>query len=156
MKLSAFLTTSSVAVAAALIAGSAFADEAGLERLAAARALWQSSQSGDYVYGYRKFCDCNRDEPPETVVSVADGRIVEVSHRHEDTATEVPAREGSLDLYWTIDGLFDKLAQALAGDAVVRVDYEPQRGFPTALFIDYDAVLIGDETDLRQIRVEIP
>ena len=155
MRTGAFLT-SGVAIAAALIAGGAAADEAGLERLAAARALWQSSQSGDYVYAYRKFCDCNRDQPPETVVTVADGRIVEVAHRHEDTATVVPAREGSLDLYWTIDGLFDKLAQALAGEAVVRVEYEPEHGYPTSLFIDYAASLVGDETDLRQIRVETP
>jgi hypothetical protein len=144
-----------LAVAVASFAAASLADEAGLEELAAARARWQSAQSGDYVFAYRKYCDCNRDEPPETVVTVAAGRIVSVMHRHEDTGTEVPAREGSLDLYWTVEGLFDKLARALAGEAVVRVAYEPARGYPTSFFIDYDAALTGDETDLRQFRVEV-
>jgi len=147
---------SGAAAVLALVAGASLADEAGLEELAAARELWQSAHSGDYVFAYRKYCECNRNEPPETVVAVSDGRIVSVSHRHEDTGTEVPAREGSLDLYWTVDGLFDKLARALATDAVVRVAYDPEQGYPTSLFIDYAAALIGDETDLRQFRVELP
>ena len=145
-----------VAVAVALVATTSLADEADLAELAAARERWQSSQSGDYVFGYQKFCECNRDQPPETVVTVADGRIVSIFHRHEDTGTEVPAREGSLDLYWTIDELFDKLAAALAREAVVRVEYEPARGYPTSLFIDYEAALTGDETDLRGLRVSSP
>ena len=89
-------------------------------------------------------------------MTVAGGRVVGVVHRHEDTGTEVPAREGSLDLYWTIEGLFDRLGRALAGDAVVRVAYEPGLGYPTSIYIDYEPALIGDETDLRQIRVELP
>jgi hypothetical protein len=88
-------------------------------------------------------------------VTVEGGRIVSVSHRHEDTGTEVPAREGSLDLYWTIEDLFDKLARALATDAVVRAAYDPARGYPTSLFIDYAAALVGDETDLREFRLEL-
>jgi Family of unknown function (DUF6174) len=156
MRRGAILLCCSAAIAGAGIGPVCFADAAALERLEAARERWQASQTGNYLYGYRKFCDCNRDLPPETVVTVAAGRIVSVSHRHEDTATEVPAREGSLELYWTIDALFDKLAGALAAEAVVRVDYEPERGFPTALFIDYDPAFAGDETDLRLTRVELP
>ncbi len=161
MRLRALLTgwtaiRSGAAVVLALGASASFADEAGLAELAAARARWQSAHSGDYAFAYRKHCECNRDEPPETVVTVASGRIVSVSHRHEDTGTEVPARAGSLDLYWTIDGLFDRLGRALASEAVVRVAYEPEQGYPTAIFIDYAPALIGDETDLRQIRVELP
>ena len=161
MRLSATMTGSKAvrpgaAAVLALVAAASLADEAGLEELAAARGRWQLAQAGDYVFGYRKHCECNRDEPPETVVAVAGGRIVSVSHRHEDTGTEVPAREGSLDLYWTIEGLFDRLGRALAGDAVVRVAYEPGLGYPTSIYIDYEPALIGDETDLRQIRVELP
>ena len=147
---------SGAAVVLALVAAASLADDAGLAELAAARERWQSTLSGDYALAYRKFCECNRTAPPETTVTVAGGRIVSVSHRHEDTGTEVPAREGSLELYWTIDGLFDKLARALANDAVVRVAYDPGQGYPTSLFIDYAPALIGDETDLRQIRVEVP
>jgi hypothetical protein len=144
-----------VALVAAALAGTAVADEADLARLDAARERWQAAAATDYRYGYQKYCDCNRDTPPETVVTVAGGRIVSVHHLHNDSAREVPAREGSLDLYWTIDALFAKLAQAMGGAAVVRAEYDPELGYPTALFIDYSADLIGDETDLRQIHVEI-
>jgi len=145
---------SAAVLALALVVPAALADEAGLAELAAARERWQATHSGSYVFAYRKHCECQRDLPPETVVAVADGRIVSVVHRHEDTATEVPAPADSLELYWTIDGLFDKLGRALANDAVVRVAYEPGQGYPTSLFIDYAPELVGDETDLRQIRVE--
>lgn len=145
-----------LAIAVALVSAAAMADEAALAELAAARERWQATASPDYVFSYHKYCDCNRDQPPETVITVAGGRIVRVLHRHEDTATEVPVRERSLDLYWTIDALFDKLAAALGGEAVVRVVYEPRLGYPESLFIDYEAALIGDETDLRELRVLLP
>jgi hypothetical protein len=140
---------------AGLVAGApAAADEAALARLEAARALWQAAQSGDYRYGYQKYCDCNREEPPVTVVTVAGGEIDEVFHLHGDSDREVPARDGSLDLYWTVDDLFDKLASAYARDAVVRAEYEPDLGYPTSLYIDYDPGFVGDETDLRLTRFE--
>ena len=147
---------SGAAVVLALVAAASLADDAGLAELAAARERWQSTLSGDYALAYRKFCECNRTAPPETTVTVAGGRIVSVSHRHDDTGTDVPAREGSLDDYWTVDELFDRLATALAREAVVRATYAPDRGYPVSIFIDYEAALIGDEIDLRGIRVSFP
>jgi hypothetical protein len=134
------------------IGAAGIADEAALAELETAQALWQAAQDGDYQFEYQKFCDCNRNEPPVTVVTVTGGSITAVHHRHDDTASEVPAREGSLDLYWTVDDLFAKLSRALELEAVVRVRYDATSGYPTALFIDYDAGLVGDETDLRNIR----
>lgn len=139
----------------AIAVGGATADEAGLERLASARALWESAAASDYRYGYEKHCECYRDAPPVTVVTVAGGTIERVFHRHDDSEREVPAREGSLDLYWTIDDLFDKLAGAYAREAVVRVDYDPVRGYPQTLYIDYDPTFSGDETDLRLTQFEV-
>jgi hypothetical protein len=140
---------------AALLTGTpALADEAGLARLESARALWRAAQAGDYRYGYRKYCDCNRDEPPVTVVTVSDDVVESVYHLHGDSDREVPARDGSLDLYWTVDELFDKLADAYAREAVVRAEYEPAFGYPVTLYIDYDPAFVGDETDLRLTRFE--
>jgi Family of unknown function (DUF6174) len=130
------------------------ADEADLARLEAARSLWQAAQDGDYRFGYEKFCECNRDEPPVTVITVRNDKIESIYHLHSDSDREVPAREGSLDLYWTVDELFDKLAGAYERGAVVRVEYEPSLGYPTSLYIDYDPSFEGDETDLRLTRFE--
>ena len=118
------------------------------------RALWSKAGLASYAYGYQKYCDCNRESPPETVVTVTADAITRVHHLHADSPREVPARDGSLDLYWTIDDLFALIESASARNAVVRVRYDDTRGFPTAIYIDYDAQLIGDELDLRITRFD--
>lgn len=130
------------------------ADEAGLAALDAAQARWRAAAVSDYVYAYRKYCECNKDIPPETFVTVADNKITRVYHLHVDSDREVPAREGSLGDYWTIDDLFAKLQSALSGDAEVQVEYDPTYGYPTRLYIDYRADFAGDETDLRMTQFE--
>jgi hypothetical protein len=130
------------------------APQADLARLEAARTTWQSSQDGDYQFRYQKYCDCDRNEPKVTVVTVADSIIADVHHLFAGSDGQVPAREGSLADYWTIDDLFDKLVAAYARDAAVRVNYDAQFGFPSSLYIDYLPDLVGEETDLRNISFE--
>ena len=125
------------------------------DELAAHRATWQAAQVQRYSYGYRKFCECHRDAPPETVVTVDGGSISRVYHRHDDSEREVPAREGSTDLYWTIDDLFDLIASAMAREAEVRVNYDAALGYPTSLYIDYDAGYVGDELDIRLTGLDV-
>jgi hypothetical protein len=137
-----------------LMAVSAAAAEADLERLQSARALWDAAQDGTYRFRYQKYCDCNRDEPKVTVVTIGNGTVVSVFHLFAGSDREVPAREDSLAEYWTMDDLFEKLAAAYSGDAVVRVDYDANFGFPSSLYIDYRADLIGEEIDLRGIGFE--
>jgi hypothetical protein len=145
-------TSAAASVVLVGVAGHASADALG--DLAEHRARWLEQDRGSYVYAYQKYCECNRDEPPETVVTVEDGAIVRVYHVHEGSSREVPARDGSLDLYWTIDGLFDLIDSALARDAAVRVRYDETLGHPQTLFIDYDEAFVGDELDLRLTRVD--
>jgi hypothetical protein len=116
------------------------------------RARWQAAAIADYAYGYNKYCACHPDNPPETVVTVRGGKVVRVYHLHEDSDREVPARDGSLDLYWTIDGLFDLIDAAERAGAEVRVRYDESLGYPRQLYIDYDKNLVGDEVDLRITR----
>jgi hypothetical protein len=133
----------------ALLLGDAALADDDLERLAAAKTLWQSVQNGSYRYSYQKYCECYRGEPPTTVVTVTDGRIDDVFHLHSDSERRVPARDGSYDLYWTVQDLFSKLEVAYVRGAVVRVEFDPNAGYPMSLFIDYDPGFVGDETDLR-------
>lgn len=117
-------------------------------------ARWRTEGPASYVYGYNKYCDCHPTDPPETVVTVANGAVTRVYHLHADSAREVPAREGSLDLYWTIEDLFELLESAFQRGAVVRARYDDALGYPLSLFIDYDSDLVGDEVDLRITRFE--
>lgn len=118
-----------------------------------ARARWQAAALSGYEYGYHKYCECYRDSPPETIVSVRDGEIIGVRHRPAGSDVEVPAAEKNLGYYWTVDGLFGLIASALERGVEVRTLYDDALGFPREVYIDYDAELIGDELDLRLTAV---
>lgn len=121
--------------------------------LDAARARWKSAAISSYEYGYNKYCDCHRESPPETVVTVRGGTVTGVRHRPVGTTVEVPAADKSLQYYWTVDGLFELIAAALARGVQVRAAYDADLGFPREIYIDYDTNLIGDELDLRMTGV---
>jgi hypothetical protein len=116
--------------------------------LAAGRSAWRAAKLGDYEYGYRKYCACHPDSPPETVVTVRGGEVVGVRHRPVDSANEVQAEARNLKYYWTIDELFELIESAQRRGARVRATFDPQRGFPTEIHIDYDENAIGDELDV--------
>ena len=120
--------------------------------LDAARARWQKAALASYEYGYHKFCECHRESPPETVVTVADDAVTKVRHRPAGSTVEVPALD-RIEYYWTVEGLFDLIGSALERGVEVRVDYDPALGYPREIYIDYDADFIGDELDLRLTRV---
>jgi hypothetical protein len=117
------------------------------------RARWRAAGLLSYEYGYRKFCECHPESPPETVVTVRDGAVTGVRHRPVNYTEEVPAEEANLEFYWTVDGLFDLLESAAKRGAQVRASYDPTLGYPTELYVDYDASFIGDELDLKLTQV---
>ena len=121
--------------------------------LDAARARWKSAAISSYEYGYNKYCDCHRESPPETVVTVRGGTVTSVRHRPVGTTVEVPAADKNLQYYWTVDGLFELVAAAQARGVQVRAAYDAELGFPREIYIDYDTNLIGDELDLRMTGV---
>jgi hypothetical protein len=139
------------AVAAAALAPDARGTEA--EDLKTGWARWSSAGLASYEYGYNKYCDCHRDTPPETVVVVTAGVVTRVYHLYGESAREVPAREGSTELYWTIDDLFRLIEGALERNATVRTRYDEALGYPTSLFVDYDPTFVGDEIDVRLTRL---
>ena len=120
--------------------------------LDAARARWQSAALTSYEYGYHKFCECHRESPPETTVTVQAGDVTAVRHRPAGSTTDVPALD-RIEYYWTVNGLFDLIAAAQTRGVTVRASYDGELGFPREIYIDYDAGFIGDELDLRLTRV---
>lgn len=146
------LTTALRTTVAALGTCVAFAALADAE-LDGARARWQAAALAGYEYGYHKFCECHRESPPETTVTVRDAKVVGVRHRPAGTTTDVPAADKNLSYYWTVDGLFDLIASAQARGVQVRAAYDAALGFPREVYIDYDADFIGDELDVRLTSV---
>ncbi len=133
-----------------LLGTPAFADEA----LEHHRALWAAAALDTYVYAYQKFCECHRDEPPATHVEVRDGSVTNVFHLHADSDRRVPAREGSLDLYWTVPQLFELIENAAARELTWRASYDAELGYPTRVFIDQDPGFVGEELDVRLTSFE--
>ena len=114
-----------------------------------ARARWKSAAIASYEYSYYKYCDCHRESPPETVVTVRGVTVTGVRHRPVGTTVEVTAADKNLEYYWNVDGLLDLIASALERGVQVRAAYDAELGFPREIYIDYDKYLIGDELDLR-------
>lgn len=136
-------------VALALGALPALADA----ELDGARSRWQGVALGRYEYGYHKFCECHRESPPETIVTVRDGSVVGVRHRPAGSDAEVPAADKNLEYYWTVEGLFALIASAQERGVQVRASYDAVLGYPREVYIDYDADFIGDELDVRLTAV---
>lgn len=113
-----------------------------VEALAGARARWEAAGYTDYTYLYRLSCFC----PPQLLetarVSVSGGQIAAVYLLDSDA----PAPPDSYNLYSTIDGLFDRLAESLAADPVVfEVTYDGAAGYPTSAQIDISEQIADEE-----------
>ena len=134
---------------AALLCALAAAPAAADAALDGARSRWRAAALPAYEYGYHKFCECHRESPPETVVTVREGTVVGVRHRPAGSTTEVPAADKNFEYYWTVEGLFELIASAQERGVQVRASYDEALGFPREVYIDYDAEFIGDELDVR-------
>ena len=101
------------------------------------RALWASQGLTDYTFDVVRICYCQF--VADVRVTVKDGVITGVT----ELASEV-ARDP--ELFRTIDGLFDLVQDAYARDAhEVQVEFDPSRGYPTRIWIDYVQMMADEE-----------
>ena len=103
------------------------------------RALWASQDLTNYTFDVTKVCYwlCMGD----VRVTVKDGVITGVT----ELASEV-ARDP--DTFRTINGLFDLVQDAYNRNAhEVHVEFDPSRGYPTQIGIDYVRMIADDEMD---------
>ena len=101
------------------------------------RALWASQGLTDYTFDVVRICYCQF--VADVRVTVKDGVITGVT----ELASEV-ARDP--ETFRTIDGLFDLVQDAYDRDAhEVQVEFDPSRGYPTRIWIDYVLMLANEE-----------
>ncbi|MEM1114975.1 MAG: DUF6174 domain-containing protein [Bacteroidota bacterium] len=102
-----------------------------------AKAQWEAAGLDDYRLTLSRSCFCPApDYTGPFDVTVRDGSLAEV--RLEGAVVET-------ERGMTVAGLFTLLEEAYArGAATVDVTFDPEAGFPTAVYIDYD-VQIADE-----------
>jgi hypothetical protein len=112
------------------------------QALTNARARWEAAGPSAYSYHYRLSCFC----PPQLLetarVSVSDGQVTAVHLVDSDE----PASPDTYDLYETVEGLFERLAVALASDpAVFQVTYDGALGYPTSARVDISEQIADEE-----------
>ena len=111
-----------------------------------ARARWRSAEPTSYEFTMQRLCFCPRELTSPVIVQVKAG-LVE-SRRYADTGGPVDAR-------WTaefpaIDGVFAIVDAAIARRAdKIDAVYDPTRGFPTRIDIDYISSAADDELGVR-------
>ena len=63
-----------------------------------------------------------------------------------DLATGEVLDPNEVQLYLTIDGLFDLIQDAYDRNAhEVQVEFDPSRGYPTRIYIDYSEMIADEE-----------
>lgn len=113
-----------------------------------ARARWRAAAVDAYQYSYQRVCDCHPDQLADTIVTVNEGEVIAVRYAREDYAEDIPVAPDRLSWFRTIEDLFALVENAVANGADVRATFDPARGYPTTVYVDYDRDLIGDEVDL--------
>ena len=105
--------------------------------LADYRTLWEAQRLTDYTFDVSRVCYCQF--MGDVRVTVQGGVITGVT----ELASEV-ARDP--ETFRTIDGLFDLVQDAYDRDAhEVQVDFDPDRGYPTRIWIDYVEMMMDEE-----------
>lgn len=125
----------------------------GDEALDANRQKWEAANLSSYELRYQKVCECHREMPSDTIVTVDRGEIVGVRFDREDFLDEVPVPPERYEWFRTIDDLFALVAGALEREAVVRVSYEPEFGYPARIYIDYVQDMVGEEVELHVLEL---
>ncbi len=117
-------------------------------------ALWNSAAISSYEYRYEKVCDCHRDIPAETIVTVGSGEVVVVRYARDDYLVEIPVAAKEYRWFRTIDDLFSLVATVTESATTLRVTFNSVLGYPEYVYIDYDHAMIGDEIELEVTAFE--
>lgn len=145
-------------VATVLVSASACGDlgpgEGQLAELELQQAKWRQLRPASYRYGVERLCFCGEDARGPVHVTV-DGANV-TARTYINSGDPVPAQ--FVDLFPSVDGLFDLLREALESDAHrVDVTYDPISGVPIDFFIDYQQMTADEELGFSVVEsVRLP
>jgi hypothetical protein len=124
----------------------ACSDPADDHGLAAARKQWVDHLPASYSFTWMQGCECIGDMTRPIRIGVTAGQLTTAVFVDDQRAVGEPVR-GSL---LTIDGVFDKIQNAFdQGAAEVTVAYDPARGYPRSVFVDYSRQVADEELSLQ-------
>ncbi|MEP7001727.1 MAG: DUF6174 domain-containing protein [bacterium] len=111
-------------------------------QLASARERWAANGTASYDFTISLSCFCAPNALRPVVVVVSNGVVH--GRKYKDTGADVTPPFSTA--YSTIEGLFGIVEDARSRNAAqLDVVYDPERGYPTRISIDYVAKAIDDE-----------
>lgn len=126
--------------------GTACSESADDHGLAAARKQWVDHLPASYSFTWMQSCECIGDMTRPIRISVTAGQLTNAVFVDDQAAVGEPVRRYLL----TIDGVFDKIQDAIDQDAAeITVDYDPARGYPRSVFVDYSRQVADEELSLQ-------
>lgn len=105
-----------------------------------ARAQWANQGMVDYNVKTRRFCFCAPRAEDNVQVTVRDGQVVGALGQDESGAYEIPIEDTSMEDWYTVDGMFERIEANLTSADRIDVVFDAQRGFPSELAFDYIVV----------------
>ncbi len=106
------------------------------------RQLWESRAIERYHIEHRWICFCPQEYVALVDISVQDGAIVDIKFAEGWSGGGEPV----IAQYHTVAGLFDIIQDAIDRKAYnVTVEYDQELGFPSDVYINYDARTADEE-----------
>jgi len=132
-------------LAAAATLGACDGPTAPERQLQAARLKWERTRPAAYAITIARYCFCAPGGGP-VIVSVRDG-VVE-SRTYVNSGAAVAPTDA--DYFPTVDGLFEVIEDARRqGADAINATYDPTRGFPVVISIDYVREIADEELSYR-------
>jgi hypothetical protein len=98
-----------------------------------ARDVWRRTAPRSYRYVFQQICFCAPPVTDPVVITVQDGLVTRVAKE----ATGAPVDEADLSRYPSIDGLFQRIQDAIDAHAdEIGVSYDPALAYPRDAFLD--------------------
>jgi hypothetical protein len=114
--------------------------------LAMAKRRWAATAPASYQYTFSRSCFCLVEFTRPVVVTVRNGTVESVHYAD----TGAPVAPSLVPGYPTIEGVFALVDEALVKHAAsVTAEYDPARGYPVRIFIDFIAAAVDDEMAYR-------
>ena len=103
--------------------------------------LWEESALEAYEFRYQLVCFCGGPGVRPVDIEVRDGSVIGVGFPDGGPPDPFP-----LDEYPTVDELFQTVRQSLDREPFsVRVDYDPEFGYPSDFFADFVENAVDEE-----------
>ncbi len=120
--------------------------------LDANRSAWESLAYADYDFRLQISCFCPPEITQPVRVAVRDDVIASLTY----VVTDDPVPAQHRGVFLTVDGLFDRIQDAIDGGAdSITVVFDPELFYPTSIAIDYE-LQTADEEIAYEARDLIP